>query len=117
MPLGKTFNPGRLRERIEIYQRVVTTTAGVSTETWTTLYAQLWSLAEEIRGTKLVEMGAYIDIGQAKFWVRDNAITRGIEPTKHRIVWNGKAWNIQSNVRLVMENAMREIYCVEWIKE
>jgi len=111
------YNPGRMRDRIQVYARTLSSVGDVTIEVWTTLYATLWAQAEEMRGTKLMEAGAYTDIGQAKFWIRDTTTARAITPTGYRIVWNGKTWNIQSNVPLAIERGLREVYCVEWVKE
>ena len=112
MPLNNAYNPGQMKARITIQKRSLNVSGGVSTETWVD-ESVLWAEAEEIRGTRSLEMDGYTAVSRARFWVRDTAQSAAISPETQRVAWDGRVWVIQSNVRLTIERGMREIFCEE----
>lgn len=110
------YNPGKMRDRITVQIRTVTTTAGVPDVSWTDAF-MLWAEAEEVRGSRSMQMDGFTAVARARFWVRDSAQAQGIRPETHRIGWNGRVWGIESNARLVIERGLREIFCQEQVGE
>lgn len=110
------YNPGKLRTRVTIQTRTVTVTAGVPEETWADSFL-LWAEAEEIRGSRSMQMDGYTAVARARFWVRDSAQAQGIRPESHRVKWDGRVWGIESNAALTIERGLREIFCQEQVGE